>query len=215
MFPSPIIEIESVIPACYDGKLKLRDPDEIAGAMVHRVGIDCQTGAVLGYDAISISNAFTGKDPKWADVAKATGSQNAYSLMIGGDLGPEPFDGKIWQLMPLNEIGYHARRFSSPYLGIGCIGDFRKNEGRPMSPKQRASLVDLLALLCAAFSWNPYQKIKGHGEVGGAHSGAKAPGKPAACPGDLVDMYAIRDDVATLGRESARRQLADAGLVFT
>lgn len=211
-----MVPIENMILRVDDGRSQIRDWEKLTGPMVHRTGLDDETGVVLGYDAASICDHFTGKDTTYPEVAKATGGQLAYSIMIGGDRGPPELDGKIWQTLPLDEIGHHARRFGSiPYLGIACVGDFREGVGRPMSDLQRASLVDLLALLCAAFGWDPYRDIKGHGEVPKTHDGSKAPGKPAACPGDLVKLNILRDDAAILMRDSGRRQLHDAGLVFS
>lgn len=208
------MKIANVIKRVYDDSKRERNWEKLHGAMIHRVGVDDQTGIVLGYDAISISDHFTGKDGQYPSVAKATGGELAYSIMIGGDRGPPRFDGKIWQTLPLDEVGYHGRRFSVPYLGIGCIGDFREGVGQPMSPKQYNSLVDSLVLVCNAFSWDPYRDLKGHGEVPKAHDGSKAPGRPAACPGDLLNLNFLRDDVATLIRDNARRYLHAAGLVF-
>ncbi len=209
------MKISNVINRVHDKRDRERNWEKLHGAMVYRVGIDDQTGITLGFDAVSISDHFTGKDKRYPSVAKATKGDLAYSIMIGGDRGPPRFNGKIWQTLTLDEVGSHARRWSAPYLGIGCIGDFRKGVGKKMSPKQYASLTDLLVLICNAFSWDPYRDIKGHGEVPKAHGGEKAPGEPAACPGDLLNMNHLRDDVATLIRDNARRHLHDAGLIFT
>jgi len=202
----------NIIGQVADGHDQSRDIEKIEGVMIHRVGVDHQTGVVLGYDGLMVAEVFTGRRPEWEEVAKVTGRQNAYSILIGGDCGPAKFDGEIWQALALDEIGHHARRFSAPYIGVGCIGDFRTR--RP-SPKQWASLADVCAELCTSFGWNPYQAVKGHGEVPEAHGGEKARGKPAACPGDLLDMYVLRDDVAMLAKDQARRRLHEAGLVFT
>jgi len=203
--------IENIIEYANDGQPRERDFEKLQGIMVHRCGVDLQTGTVLGYDGRSVCDAFLGRVGRFRDVAQATGGQNAYSIYIGGDLGPEEFDGKIWQALPLDEVGYHGRRFSVAYLGIGLIFDGRE---RAASPAQYASLVDLCAELCAAWTWDPYKKIKAHGEVPKAHNGTKAPGEPAACPGDLLGMNALRDDVSTMMKDRARRSLYDAGLIF-
>lgn len=206
-----MIRIENVIGRCYDGRADLRDPETLETFYVHRCGVDLQTEVVLGYDAPSVSDHFTGRDKTYPEVAKATGGENAYAIMIGGNLGPPELDGKIWQTLPLAEIGYHARRFSKAGLGIGLIFDGRY---KPASPKQHASLVDILALLCVGYGKDPFRCVKGHGEEAGAHDGSKAPGKPAACPGDLLRMNPLRDDIAQIMKESARRKLADAGLIY-
>jgi hypothetical protein len=206
--------IESIITEVYDGDADIRHVDRIVGLMIHRVGVDLQSGVVLGYDARSICDAFLGRAPRWAEVAKITGSENAYTLFVGGDLGPAELDGHIWQALPLDELGHHARRFSGDYLGIGCIGDFRE---RPPSPKQLANLVSICADLCLALGLGA-AGVVGHGEIRGAHGGAKAPGKPAACPGDLLGLDGLRsmisEEMAISMRAGAVRRLASAGLLF-
>lgn len=206
--------IENIIDQVYDGRFQARDAAVVTGIMVHRTGVDLRSGYVLGYDAVSICNAFTGKAPSWASVAKATGSQNPYTFIIGGDLDDALYNGKVWQALPLSEVGHHARRFSRPCVGIGCIGDFRTV---PPSEAQRTALVDLCADLCSLFSLNP-ARVKGHGEVPGAHGGSKAPGKANACPGDLLDMDALRDEIKLVIEAkniiAAQQRLSAEGLVF-
>ncbi len=79
------MEIVNVIDRVSDKKKTDRDWRELDGAMIHRVGVDDETGVVLGYDAVSISDHFTGRNTHYPTVARATGGQIAYSLMIGGD----------------------------------------------------------------------------------------------------------------------------------
>jgi hypothetical protein len=209
--------IESIIDDVRDHDQDDRPADKLVGIMIHRVGLDYQTGVVLGYDARSICDAFLGRVPKWAEVARATGSENAYTLLIGGDAGPLEFDGRIWQALALDEKGQHARRFSAPYLGVACIGDFRARIGRPPSRRQHSSLVSVVSDLCLALGFGP-SAVVGHGEVRGSHDGSKAPGKPAACPGDLLDMRELRKLIAGempfVSRAAARARLSGAGLVF-
>jgi len=206
-----MMEIEDITDYADDDEHRVRDFEKLAGIMIHRCGVDLQTGVVLGYDAPSVVDAFLGRVDKWKAVAKATGGENAYSVYIGGDLGPEEFDGKIWQALPLDEVGYHGRRFSVPYLGIGLICDARE---KAPSVKQYQAATLLCSELCSAWRWDPYKQIKGHGEVPKAHNGSKAPGKPAACPGDLLNMYSFRNDVEILMKEGPRVRLHEAGLVF-
>ncbi len=209
--------IQPIIAEVYDGRQLKRDVAGVIGLMIHRCGVDGQTGVVLGYDAVSICDHFTGADKTYPEVARATGSQNAYTFFIGGDFGPENLDGQIWQALPLTEIGHHARRFSRPYIGIGCIGDFRVGHGQPPSSRQWGSCLELCSLLCLYFRLQPTQ-VKGHGEVRGAHGGNKAPGRSAACPGDQFDVEQLRDEIAQRMVEqsasSARLRLAASGLVF-
>lgn len=210
--------IESIIGQVDDGDHDERSIETIEGVMIHRVGLDHQTGVVLGYDAESVCAAFNGLAPEWAEVARATGGENPYTLLIGGNCGPPEFDGKIWQALPLDELGPHGRRWASPrYLGIACIGDFRERYSRPPSSRQTASLVSLVAALCLALGLEADQ-VKGHGEIACAHSGSKAPGEPAACPGDLLDMRLLRSTIAGemsfAGRLAACESLLGAGLVY-
>lgn len=206
------MEIIDIIDEVADGHDQRRDIGGCHGIMVHRAGVDLQTGTELGFDGRTLAEVFIGRRGEWDEVAKVVGYQNAYSVYVGGDVGPAKHDGVIWQALALDEIGHHARRFSKPYIGICAIGDFRE---RPPSEKQWSSLVDVCAELCAAFRWDPYKRIKGHGEVPQAHGGDKAPGQPAACPGDLLSLFALRDDVSFMMKDLARRRLHDSGLVFS
>jgi hypothetical protein len=205
------MNIINVIDRVSDNRVSHRSWDKLKTIYLHRCGVDQKSGVVLGYDAPSVCDHFTGRDKTYPEVAAATGGEIAYSLMIGGDAGPPEFDGLIWQCLPLNEIGYHARRFSKEGLGIGLIFDGRVS---PPSQKMYASLVDLLGLLCLGLGLNPYKSIRGHGEEPGAHGGSKAPGQPHACPGDLLVPNHVRDDTATIMREKGLRKLASSGLVF-
>jgi hypothetical protein len=175
------------------------------GIMVHRCGVDLQTGVVLGYCAKDVCDAFLGRVPEWAEVARATGSQLAYSIMIGGDLGPAEFDGVAWQCLPLNETGWHGRRFSAGFIGVGLIADPRE---RAISQRQHRALVEVCATLCDGYDWDPRKRIYGHGDVEGSHDGSKAPGKFAACPGDLLSLRIARNDTAELIAHHRRARLA-------
>lgn len=205
--------IENIIDLVRDGRDQHRS-SEISGIMIHRVGIDLRQMHVLGFDAISICDAFLGRVDRWRDVAKATGGQNAYTFYVGGNLGSESYDGRVWQALPLGEVGHHARRFSRPYIGIGCIGDFREE---PPSEAQRLAVIDLCADLCGMLDLDA-SRVVGHGEILGAHNGSKAPGAPAACPGDLFDIEQLRHEVSVVmqakGSHAARKRLRNLGLVF-
>lgn len=210
--------IESIIDLVTDRRERERDVDELVGLMIHRVGVDHQTGVVLGHDGATVCRHFTGAIADYPEVARATGGEKPYTFLIGGDCGPAELDGNIWQALPLDELGPHGRRWASPrFLGVACIGDFRAPYKRPPSSSQRASLVSLTAALALDLGLT-VDAIVGHGEISSAHSGAKAPGKPAACPGDLLDMSALRtivgDEMALVGRAAARDRLLAAGLVY-
>jgi hypothetical protein len=195
----PVVEV--IIDRVRDHKDQRRTIDSIDGVMIHRVGVDLEAKLLIGYDAVSICDAFTGRDPKWEAVAKVTGSQNPYTFFVGGSVGPDEFDGKIWQALRIDEIGHHARKFSKRYIGIGMIGDFRV---RPPSERQWLAACDLCADLCL-FLGRVTSRVIGHGEMPGAHGGEKAPGMPAACPGDLLSMSAFRSAVRIEMRNKVRQ----------
>lgn len=202
------MRVEYVLAQLFDGRYLERDINAIKGIMVHRVGIDLKANppTIVGRDALEICRAFQGQVKHLLDVARATGYQNPYTVIIGGDHAGAEHDGTIWQAMPLDEVGWHARRWSPGYIGVACIGDFRV---QPPSRRQRAALVFTLAVLCGRLGLDPYKHIKGHGEVPGAHDGTKAPGKPNACPGDLLDLDLVRDDVALVRKARSVLHLAD------
>ena len=211
--PAKRYQIHNVVDVVSDGRFQGRDRDYIRGIMIHRCGVDLKTNTVLGYDAISICDAFTGRAQQWKDVANATGGQNPYTFMIGGDLGPKRFDGQIWQAIRLAEIGWHGRRFSKGYVGIGVIGDFRVQKP---SVDQYMALTWLVSELLQMLQF-PVHAVVSHGGVFNAHDGSKGPGQPNACPGGMLVMDHLRSDVAMQIESSsavaARRRLLDAGLV--
>lgn len=198
------MKIINIIEDSYDHH-QLPRRTRIDGIMLHRCGINLQAGIILGETAPELVEIFTGRNPRHPTVTEATGGDNPYTLYVGGHRDSE---GVVWQAIPINEVGHHARRWSYNYIGIGCIGDFRK-EG-PTS-LQMSSLVDLLAGLCAAYAFDPYKAIKGHGEVQG---GDRAPGSPEACPGHMLNLNNIRYDTELIMRERAYRRLSEEGLVF-
>lgn len=194
------MDVDVIIDQAYDGIPQRREIGAISGIMVHRVGVDLKTGAVIGYDAPSIVDAFIGKVPQWKSVAAATGGQNAYTFYIGGDLGPKKFEGKIWQALPFDEVGHHARRFSVPYMGVALIGDFR---AKPPSKIQWLRAVDLISDICMLLDLD-VAEVVGHGDVKGAHGGEKAPGQPFACPGGFLSMGELRRAVESKIKRWAR-----------
>jgi hypothetical protein len=201
------LEIINVIDLVDDGKPAPRNFDECDTIVVHRCGKDLILGIDLGDTAEEVCAHFTGRNTQYPEVAKATGGQLAYSLMIGGDLGDPRWDGVIWQCLAIGDVGYHARRWSKPAVGVALIADPRK---KPPSTKQRNALVDLLALLSVGFGFDPFRIIKGHDEL---PSGSADPNK--RCPGPLLPMNPVRADVADIVKDGARQRLHEAGLVFS
>lgn len=196
--------------AVKDKRQQMRSLDSISGILVHRVGVNGRTGAVIGYDAESICAAFTGRRPTWAQVASATNSQNPYTFYIGGH---GQHDGMIWQALDLQEIGWHARSYSRKSVGVAMIGDFRSSVDCYPTSAQMESLIWLLSGLSTVLL---DVEIGGHGEIPEAHGGEKAPGAPDACPGDLVDMDGIRSTVRAMTQSAcpvaARQALVAAGV---
>jgi hypothetical protein len=193
-----------IIAQVDDGRHDRRGEDPW-GIMVHRCGIDHQTGVVFGYDGKGVADAFAGRVAMWQAAARATGSEVPYTILIGGDNGPPEFDGAAWHCLPLDETGPHGRRFSSGFIGVGLIADPRY---KPLSYRQRDKLIDVCAALCDGYGWDPADRLRGHGEVRGSHDGSKRPGQPAACPGDLLSMGTLRDEVAEMLQRQRRGRLA-------
>lgn len=195
---------EVIIDQVRDGREQVRDQGAIIGLMIHRVGVNLKSGLVIGYDALSICDAFLGRVPQWKSVAKVTGGQNAYAFYIGGGVGPDYHDGKVWQALPIDEVGHHGLRFSASHVGIACIGDFRVT---PPSAKQWHAAVDLCSDLGLLLGVKP-SRVFGHGEVSEAHKGGKAPGQPDACPGDMWPMTTFRLEVANEMHAKMRQDAA-------
>jgi hypothetical protein len=189
----------NIIEEVRDHKDQERGLWQIKGLMLHRCGVDLRTGTVLGYDGLSVARAFTGKMPHLQEVAKATGFQNAYTFMVNAGVGPHYFNGSVWQALPLDEVGWHGRRFSRGWVGCAWIGDPRV---QPISRHGWDAMVKLCAGLCQLQGLDPMTQIKGHGEVKDAHGGEKAPGRRASCPGLSISKL-----------DEFRRDVRDAGTV--
>jgi len=191
-----------------DSKCEKVDVEKYRGIILHRCGVDLKWGHELGFDAESIIHAFTSKETKFPGAAKATGYQMPYHFLIGGSFGPDEFDGKIWQTLPLEELGPHARGASGNYIGIGLIGDFRERNGTSL--KQWHAAIDLCALILGGIERRTCD-VQGHGEHRETHDGSKAPGEPNACPGDYWDMGGFRSDLKALRKDVSRSEFHIAG----
>lgn len=210
------MQVRSIIEEVKDHRQQPRKT-QIKGIAIHRCGVNHAAGIAIGYDAETICDAFVGRNPGWPDVTRATGGQNAYTFYVGGNCGPAEYDGVIWQALPIWETGHHARRFSAPFLGVACIGDFRPRYDRDPSESQKDALCWLVGRLALTFGLNN-NAIYGHGEIRGAHGGEKAPGQPAACPGRLLSVTSVRLAAYELSGKidgaEAKAQLFSAGVVF-
>lgn len=180
-----------------------------SGILVHRCGVDKQTGRVLGLTGPDLAAAFCGGVP---EAACAVGCSMPYTFVIGGPTDEHASNGVIWQCLPLDAIGWHARSASTQYIGVGVIGDFRY---AAPTTAQFDSLVDLCSDLAVALAF-PATRIMGHGEVRAAHDGTKAPGQPGECPGKHLDMNLLRHDIGDrIGSDAvgeARKRLEAAGV---
>lgn len=171
---------------------------------VHRTGRDLARGLDIGTDAWTICDAFRGKIAKWSEVAAATNKQVPYTFIIGGE---SVHDGKVWQCLPLDEIGWHARAASETSIGIACIGDFRYQDP---TDKQYYALYKLCQRLIRGLNIHPGM-ILGHGEDESTHDGTKSPGRHNACPGHLLDVPRLRKQL--LAGYEADRDEALSGII--
>jgi hypothetical protein len=200
------LKIEDVIAQVNDGKRSLRDLLKLSLIVVHRCGKDLKFGIDLGDTAPEICAHYTGKDDKYPEVAKATGHEIAYTFMVGGDLGDPAFDGVIWQCLSLDDVGRHAKKWNTPAIGVSVIADPRV---RPCSSKQMQSLIDLLTILSMVIKGEPSSCIKGHMELPGSSSD---PNK--LCPGPLLPMDVMREDVTAARGELGLQMALMSGLVL-
>jgi hypothetical protein len=207
-----MIRIIDAIAECDDGITTERNRSKIKRIVVHRVGKDMKYGINLGDTAWEISDHFTGKNDQYPEVKKATGGENAYTLMIGGDCGDSQWDGVAWQILHPDDVGHHARRWwNVTALGIACIGDFRI---KAVSPKQYEALVAVCAELCPLLGIDPlgYDDRKvpylaGHDQLPG---GSSDPNKE--CPGMYLPMDRVRADVSMVIKSGAGERLRDLGM---
>jgi len=179
------------------------------GIMVHRCGVDKQTGHTLALTGPEFIAAFSGGVPEASNIV---GGTMPYTFVIGGPTDANASNGVVWQCLPIDVIGWHGRRCSSEYIGVGVVGDFRFHEP---TTAQWDSLVDLCSDLSVAVGFPP-PKVIGHGEARSAHDGTKAPGKPGACPGAKLNLDELRREVTERCRSAAvteaRKRLEAAGV---
>lgn len=82
------------------------------------------------------------------------------------------------------EVGAHARGLNGRSWGCALIGNYHEEEPPPALLRTAQALF---AAMCARWSLDPLEAIRGHGEVAAT-----------ACPGRLIDMDAFRAGVAAL-----------------
>jgi hypothetical protein len=192
-----MLQIHNVIDEVSDGKIIARDWAEHEGVTVHRVGYNHRYGINLGNTAPEICAHFTGKNSTHPEVARATGGQNAYTIMVGRE-------GIIWQCLPLGDVGHHARAWSSKTIGIAVIGDPRYISP---TPEQYWALVDACSLVSRVLGTSS-DEIKGHDERKGARGDISK-----ACPGRLLSMDQLRYDTHAAMRAHSEAEAVRLGLV--
>ena len=182
-----------------DKQRRERNLWEITGITVHRLGWS------VGRSAEQVSGAFQNTEEHAA--GSYTGGEIPYTFLINND--------SIEQLLEMGEIGPHARRWSSPTMGIACRGDFRQQKP---GLNQWALARDLCAMLSVFIGKDA--KLRGHTELPG---GSSDPYKQ--CPGQGWDMEKFRADVGFLVASvdwrdkvaaswEAEKRLLAAGVVF-
>lgn len=163
----------NVIRELDDGRQRERDVTRIRKIILHRVGTS------LGHTGPEIAKRFL-HDPQ---VAKYTGGQNPYTFYVGYQYG------RIWQALPVDEVGNHARRWNVEGLGIALIGDFRTEAPRA-DTTWGASLV-LVSHLCEALGLSA-DDVEPH--TGGSLQGTTA-SSAKDCPGRMFNMDRFREEV--------------------
>ena len=77
-----MLELRNVIELVDDGHTVERNWHNFQGITVHRVGEDAETGIVLGATAEEICDHFSGRNKTYPEVAKATGNENPYGVIV-------------------------------------------------------------------------------------------------------------------------------------
>jgi N-acetylmuramoyl-L-alanine amidase len=105
-----------------------------------------------------------------------------YHYLIGGN-SPFTINGKLYFGRSRELIGAHAIGYNRNSLGICLIGNFDKTNP---SKNQLLTLSSFLEDKIGEYSV-PIQNILGHNEL---------PGVTKSCPGSLIDMSYIREEIA-------------------
>lgn len=165
------VHVHNKIPVCHNGIFPTRPWSRITHIVVHRIGREL--GTTCEELAAAFKDTSTPQSP-----GSFTAGQFPYSFFI------DP-DGEVHQTLYIEDVSWHARRWSYPGLGVAVSGDFRVE---PLSPKQYTALVSLCSLL--AYFLRVYNLV-GHTELKNA---SRDPEKE--CPGKFLDMDALRTEVA-------------------
>jgi N-acetylmuramoyl-L-alanine amidase len=140
------------------------------GLVVHTVGVKGDTSAA------SIRKFHVAPKPAgngWRDIG--------YHFVIRKD-------GRVELGRPLDRSGAHLEGANDTW-GVCISGD---GDSEPWTPQQTAALLDLAETICRQQGWGA-DRVIGHRE-GPARFGSKPTTK--RCPGRLIDMAAVRTQVA-------------------
>jgi len=121
-------------------------------------------------------------------------AMQAYYTQLGWQAGPHLFlachapnaaTNGVWQMTALNETGVHAAGANSFTWGIEVVGNF---DAKPWSTPQQALIYDVVVAL---MQWRGITEVSkrtlmGHREVP----------SPKSCPGRMIDMDKVRNDIA-------------------
>ena len=153
-----------------DGRIIPRTVDDVKHVIIHRAGLS------IARTPDKLIEAF--QDTREFAAGSFTGGQIPYTFLI-------TTDGRVYQLLHVDDVGWHARRWSLTGIGVAVAGDFRNHEP---TEEQWDSLLELSALLC--YWIGPGYQLAGHTELPLATNIA---GKE--CPGSHLDMAELREQV--------------------
>jgi len=179
-----------------NGKHNKRSLGLIQNIIVHRLGpkagitVNEVTESFLNTDKYAAGSYTNGQQPYhfWVDVA-----------------------GRAYQLIPLDEVGWHALRWSKNSVGIACSGDFR------ISPPTDAQLQTLTGICLALVLWiGDDWKIFGHTELPGAtlDLGKECPGKFMDIPTLRKAMREVTEKLVPLGKPASTNLIQAFGIVL-
>jgi len=189
-----MLRVINKIDECWDGTRIPRPHSRISHIIVHRIGEE------IGKTAVEVACAFRSQDNDWN---KVTGRQMPYSFFIRKD-------GLIEQALEVMDVGWHARRWSKPGIGIAVSGNF--NVEAPTAEQWES-----LAMLCSTLAyWLGIYELCGHTELPFA---SKDPDK--VCPGKYLNMDDLREEVATrlsdtavFDRRARNKMLESYGIII-
>lgn len=183
---------------CFDGQRQFRGerPDKI---IIHRISFehdDVSPVPDVSLQAIDVSAMFMDQGKYRAGYY--TGGHIPYTFLVTAS-------GECQQMMPVCEIGWHAKRWSSTGVGVAVAGNFNLR-----SPTKHQ--VDTLVKVCSVFGAIG-MSVYGHTEL---PLSSRDPTKQ--CPGENLDMNWLRGKVRynrkEVSEKHANAMLKQAGVVW-